>query len=319
MKNNAEAFALLLKKQQRYLALQHQAKADLAKDLPSLKSLDDKMNHLGIRLTRATLARETEKVKQIKKSMTQLESEKEALLGEQARLHNARYFCEDCQDTGLVDGEACHCLKQCLVELCIVKFNLNAKAQKETFDTFDPKCYSDAPQTGGKPSPRQNAENIKRNCESYCEIFDQVSKQFLFTGPTGTGKTFISNCVAIRLMQKGNTVAYYTASQLISWLQTQIFGKDKEAAAHALDPLLSCDLLIIDDMGVEFSSEYNQKLLYQVIDSRLNVEKDMIISTNLNPTEIKIYYDERLSSRIRGNFKIVPFYGEDIRLLSAEF
>ena len=75
-----------------------------------------------------------------------------------------------------------------------------------------------------------------------------------------------------------------------------------------------CDLLILDDLGVEFSTPFTVAALHDMIDTRLRSKKPTIISTNLNATEIEKRYTERLSSRIFGSFQRCQFVGKDVRI-----
>lgn len=316
MKTYKDAYALLLEKQTAYQFVQRQKKEALYKKKPELFTIDHEMNLLGIALTRATVAGELDKRDRIRKEMDVLEAQKlrQGAGYETLLIHS--YYCPLCKDQGMIDHEICQCLGQCLAETSFSTYDLKLKAQRETFNNFNPKYYSDVTTSEGEPSPRGNALKIKQTMLKYCKNYDAIQDHLLFTGSPGVGKTFMSNCVVNALTQKGYGIIYVTAAHLVSSIQDQIFRSGK-TSTQVLEPLLLCDLLIIDDLGAEFSSEYSQKQLYEVIDSRLNAEKKMIISTNLTVLKIQETYDERLSSRIRGHFKTIPFVGEDIRLLKA--
>jgi len=316
MKTYKDAYALLLEKQTAFKSVQRQKKATLYKKTPSLSTIDHEMNILGIALTRATVSRELEKMDDIREKMDALTAEKLKLAAGYEDLLIQNYYCPLCKDQGMVDNEICQCLGQCLAETSFSTYDLKSKALKENFHNFNSQYYSDVAIGEGEPSPRKNALKIKETMQKYCKNYDAISDHLLFTGSPGVGKTFMSNCIVNALTQKGYGIIYVTAAHLVSSIQDQLFRGGK-TSTQVFEPLLLCDLLIIDDLGAEFSSEYSQKQLYEVIDSRLNAEKKMIISTNLSVLKIQQTYDERLSSRIRGNFKTIPFLGEDIRLLKA--
>jgi DNA replication protein DnaC len=316
MKTYKEAFALLLEKQSTYQFQKRRKKEALYQRIPELSSVDQEININGVALTRATISGDFETAEKIRQKMIDLEEKKKVLARGYEDLITPTYFCSVCQDTGLLPDGICQCLNQCLAELSFSSYDLKARAQRETFDHFNPDYYPDQPLHPGGTNPRTNALNIKQNMLKYCQNFDTIQDQLLFTGPPGVGKTFVSNCIVNHLTEKGYSIIYVTAAHLVSSIQDQLF-REKKTAAEIFEPLLLCDLLIIDDLGAEFSSEYSQKQLYEVIDSRLNAEKNMIISSNLTVLKIKELYDERLSSRIYGNFKIIPFQGEDIRILKA--
>lgn len=316
MRTYNEAFALLLKKQHAYQFKQRKKKEALYERIPELSSIDHEINLQGIALTRATIADDPGTAATIRNKMSALEARKKTLAGDSEYLLTQSYYCSICKDKGILPAGICQCLNQCLSEISFSSYDLKSRAQRETFDSFNLQFYSDQPVGQGSTSPRTNALTNKQNMLKYCQNFENIQDQLLFTGPPGVGKTFMSNCIVNKLTEKGYGIVYVTASHLVSSIQDQIF-REKKASTQIFEPLLLCDLLIIDDLGAEFSSEYSQKQLYEVIDSRLNAEKNMIISSNLTVLKIKELYDERLSSRICGHFKTIPFQGEDIRILKA--
>ena len=91
------------------------------------------------------------------------------------------------------------------------------------------------------------------------------------------------------------------------------FSSNKNAK-NEYTKILNSDLLIIDDLGTETMSNVKFTELFNIINSRLLNNKKMVISTNLSLSELYNLYDERVMSRIIGNFSIYRFVGEDIRL-----
>lgn len=316
MKIYKEAYALLLERQNAFRFMQRQKKEALYKKIPELLTIDHEMTLLGIALARATVGKDLDKINDIRIKMNDLDAQRYKLGAGYETLLGHTYYCPICKDQGMVDNKICQCLGHCLTETSFSAYDLKAKAQKETFDSFDVNYYSDIPASEGGISPRENAKKIKQLMIKYCLHYANLSDQLLFIGSPGVGKTFMSNCIVNNLTPKGYGIIYVTAAHLISSIQDQLFRGGK-TSTQVFEPLLLCDLLIIDDLGAEFSSEYSQKQLYEVIDSRLNAEKKMIISTNLSLLKIQKTYDERLSSRIQGNFKNIPFMGEDIRIIKA--
>lgn len=317
MGTNKEAYALLLEKQNNYQLKKRHKKEKLYRQIPELEGLDQEINLVGVGLTRATIEKNQSKISELKEKMEGLEKRKQGLTKGYESLFKKSYFCQICKDKGFLQEEICQCLAQCLTEINFSNYDLKKQALKETFTTFDSQYYSDHSLEANIPSPRKNALRIKQAMEIYCEKYETIPDHILFTGNPGVGKTFMTNCISNELSKKGYSIVYITASHLVSTIQDQIFRIEK-TSREAFEPLLLCDLLIIDDLGAEHSTEYSQKQLYEVIDSRLNSEKKMIISTNLTIPMIRNNYDERLSSRIRGNFKVFPFFGDDIRLLKVK-
>jgi DNA replication protein DnaC len=83
------------------------------------------------------------------------------------------------------------------------------------------------------------------------------------------------------------------------------------------DSLLTCDLLVIDDLGTEFYSPYSASLFYNIINSRMLSGKPTVINTNLNFDELEKRYTARITSRFIGNYDMRVFVGNDIRQLKA--
>ena len=161
---------------------------------------------------------------------------------------------------------------------------------------------------------------IVDGCKKFIETFDSNHDNFLFLGNTGVGKTFLANCIAKELLDKGYTVAYLTAFRLFDILEKYKFGKnnsDIHDAANQFDYILNCELLIIDDLGTELSNAFTTSQLYLIINERLLSRKSTIISTNLSLDHLNSNYSERIYSRIISNYSIRRIIGKDIRLLKA--
>ena len=143
--------------------------------------------------------------------------------------------------------------------------------------------------------------------------FDNKPKNLFLYGNTGVGKTFLSNCVAKELLERGYSVIYFTAFQLFDILSKGIFDRDADAiAAH--QNIFECDLLIIDDLGTEFSNSFTTSQLFLCINERLLRQKSTIISTNLNLNQMIDMYSERTWSRISSNYSLIKLFGDDIRI-----
>jgi DNA replication protein DnaC len=151
-----------------------------------------------------------------------------------------------------------------------------------------------------------------QNCRRYALTFSLNSGNLLFVGGTGLGKTFLSACIARAVADRGYSVMYETASHMFSKLEKAKFTPTEDSRREA-DKLMECDLLIIDDLGTEVVNQFTLSCLYHVINTRLNLQKPTIISTNLTPGELRKLYSDRISSRLTGEFQVIPFYGTDVR------
>ena len=213
----------------------------------------------------------------------------------------------------------CSCIKQKIFDIEYNKSNLG-NLEKDNFDNFNINLYSndvDIDKYSSKISPRQNILNIKKIIDNFIENFDNPEeKNLLFTGDTGLGKTFLSNCIANEILKLGKTVLYQTAPNMLDTIIDYRFGKDN-VPNNIYENILNVDLLIIDDLGTESMNSMKYTELFNIINSRLlnqnNHITKTIISTNLNIQNLFDTYNERIASRFVGYYNICRFFGNDIR------
>ena len=231
------------------------------------------------------------------------------------------YDCKICKDTGYVfeNGQTkmCNCLKQKLYNIEYNEKNMTY-IKNQTFDNFNINLFSneiDEKKYNSKISPRENIIDIKNAALDFINNFDNEStKNLIFSGGTGLGKTFLSNCIVNNLLEKGKTVMYQTAPVMLDSLIADLFAKPENQTGISKN-LLSVDLLVIDDLGTENLNSMKFTELYKIINTRLLTGKTKtIISTNLDLRGLFKTYDERLASRFVGYYDIYRFYGDDIRL-----
>ena len=161
-------------------------------------------------------------------------------------------------------------------------------------------------------------EILLTNCRSYADFFGAYPHKNLFLyGSPGLGKTFLSACVARSVAEKGCSVVYDTASNILARFETKKFAKTEEDLRRAegdVHRYLVCDLLIVDDLGSEFTTPFSQSALYELINTRLVTAKHTVISSNLDIGAIRQRYTPQVVSRLEGEYLFLPFFGEDIRL-----
>lgn len=227
------------------------------------------------------------------------------------------YRCPDCRDTGLVDGRKCHCFLQAQMKLLHAQSNLEDVLERENFKALSYEYYDDTeilPQLG-----ITNAAYMRRvvaGCKEFVRVFDKKHDNLLFTGSTGVGKTFLTNCIARELMDDFHSVIYLTASDLFDVFSRNKFDYDNaEDMKDMYRFILDCDLLIIDDLGTELNNSFTSSRLFYCINERMNMSRSTIISTNLTLARLRDSYTDRVTSRIMSGYKIIPLYGGDIRLL----
>ena len=221
--------------------------------------------------------------------------------------------CPLCGGTGYIGTTMC----RCLLELCRQeqKKELSLLASGEhAFRDFRLEYYPEANDPKYGASPRAIMTRILDICRKYATGFTPNSGNLLFNGGTGLGKTMLSACIAREVTEKGYSVAYESAPHLFAKLEKDRFHPDEESA-QAVAKLKNCDLLIVDDLGTELPGNFVVASLYTLLNDRLLAGKPMLISTNLNIDEIHGRYSPQIASRLQGSFQLLPFVGEDIRVL----
>ncbi len=218
-----------------------------------------------------------------------------------------QYECSICADSGYVDGKMCECMRRELVLAGYESSGLGGLIGKQTFDNFSLEYYKN-------PQSRENMSLFSSGLRRFAESFDGTHFcNYLLIGGTGLGKTHLSTAVAKTVIDRGFDVLYVTAVGMIRDFEDKRFGSG-EGAINSTDRYYSADLLIIDDLGTEIVNQFTLSCLYDVINARINNKKCTFINTNLTQKEIEAKYNERITSRLFGEYKLLTFSGTDIRL-----
>ena len=235
-------------------------------------------------------------------------------LGYPADYLQAVYTCPDCKDTGYIDGVRCHCFTQQAIDLIYTQSNIKEILATENFSNFTFDYYSNDkkdPTTG--LTPLETAQRAYATSQNFIKNFEKTFSNLYLYGKTGTGKTFLSNCIAKELLDNGHSVIYFTAFQLFDILSKGIFDKDNKAMTVHQN-IFDCDLLIIDDLGTELANSFTTSQFFLCLNERMLRKKSTIISTNLKIEEIADIYSERVFSRILSCYTIIKMFGDDIRI-----
>ena len=302
-------------------------KRKLYDDIPKLEKIDQDIASISIDSIKLILSStDKDSIKKLNKDIDILKKKKIELLKENGYENNylePNYECDKCKDTGYIKNgdttEYCSCLKQKVYDLDFNSSNIY-NLSNQNFDNFKEDLYSDEKDEeryDSSLSPKQNIKNIKKLAEEFIKKFDDPNqKNLLFCGSTGLGKTFLSSCIANELIKQGKTVVYQTAPVMLDKIIDYKFGKSNE---NISDLIYSADLLIIDDLGTESPNTHKLTELFNIINTRLlnqnNRITKTIISTNLSLQDLYDIYEERIVSRIIGNYNACYFYGDDIRLI----
>lgn len=230
------------------------------------------------------------------------------------------FFCKKCRDTGYDGTRYCSCLTDLYRAEQKKELSSLLKLGEETFDSFELKWYDEATDPALGISPREHMEFVYETCVVYARKFGERSTNLFFSGPTGLGKTFLSACIARVVADRGFSVVYDTASAVMARFEEAHFdrGADPDASRQDVRRYLEADLLILDDLGTEFTTSFTVSALYELINTRLVGGKKTIINSNLTMEELRARYSPQIVSRLEGEYQLLRFCGRDIRLLKNE-
>ena len=220
--------------------------------------------------------------------------------------------CTRCGGTGYDGSQMCSCLRELCRQEQKKELTSLLGSGRESFDTFRLDVYSDAYDSKLGTSPRELMRSNLNICKKYAAGFSAASGSLLFSGATGLGKTFLSACIARQIADRGFSVMYETAIRLFGDFETEKFGA-QGGDGSLTRKYFDCDLLIIDDLGTEMTTQFTVSALYSVLNTRMMEGKPILISTNLLPEALETRYSPQIASRIVGTFRLIKFAGDDLR------
>lgn len=298
--------------------LQDVRRSEVLLKAPGLSDMEASLIKQGTRLLNCVLNRGKD-FEEIKASIQKLQAQKAELLKKNGfsedyldDIHN----CKLCRDTGFVEGRRCQCLKNLILKHTGEISNLTEHMRKQTFENFDRSLFANQ----GEDS-QKTLKIMQIVCDkalSFAENFEKTGENFLIMGNAGTGKTYITSCIGNRALERGKTVYYQTAFKLFEILENAKFHKGEEDTSEVVKYIYNVDLLIIDDLGTEFTTQFTSAALFDIINSRIISGKSTIISSNLGFEELSNIYSQRITSRFLGDYTIVQTTGKDLRGILRE-
>lgn len=287
--------------------------------IPRIREINESISSISIQGAKRMLLEGEGTTEDIKKQIEALSKEKASLLRQNGYPEDyltMEYTCPKCQDTGYVGQHKCSCLKNSIIEILYEQSNIKEVLEKENFNTFSFKHYdNDVKDSITGLTPLENMHEVVKTCRDYIDNFKTEYRSLYLYGPTGVGKTFLTNCIAKELIESSHSVIYVSSIRLFELLADSTFKKNGSLEGKDLaNNILDCDLLIIDDLGTEMVNSFTAASLFNCINERHLRRKSVIISTNLSLAELRQTYSERVFSRITSNYTLLKIYGDDLRL-----
>lgn len=318
---NSQYYAIMRKYEKKQLKshdIQTARYEEVYQKIPEFKSLDDSISILSVQYGKKLLNGDDKAIASLKEELAILRSSKQSLLtsaGFPADYLEPVYECKDCKDTGYIGNQKCHCFRKAIIKLLyeesnILELPVEADFKNFRLDFYSPSYYDK--KTGR--SAREIMEDTLQICHQFIDSFGKDFRNLFFYGSVGVGKTYLSACIAREIMEREFSVLYFSAPQLFNVLAQTTFDKKDVDSRNMNDYIFSCDLLIIDDLGSEYTNSFIASQFFTCINERLLHKKSTIISTNLSLESLADLYTERSFSRITSSYTLLKIIGDDIRI-----
>ncbi len=284
---------------------------------PELIEIESEMASYGASVIKAVGmgADAKEYVERLSEKSLRVQEKRKALLsaaGYPEDYLDVKYTCPLCKDTGFREERYCQCHLKLIKEIAREEINKNAPLDKCTFESFRLKYYPDIVDKGLGVNQNEHMRSVYEICKEYASSFSLKNRSIFMTGMTGLGKTHLSLAIAGTVIDKGYNVIYESAQNLMDKLEREHFSRNSDDSSFR-ESVLECDLLIIDDLGCEFRTQFTKAEIYNIINTRYLRSLPTIINSNLSVNELGEEYHPRVASRIMGNYIPLLFCGNDIR------
>ena len=222
--------------------------------------------------------------------------------------------CDKCGGAAYIltdDGALpCECARDAIFQNALKRARVPRKFSSKTLDGF----------VARKPRHKEILAAMRDFVRRYCSNGpDAPIKGLLLMGREGTGKTHVAISVLKSLVSNGYSGLYWNVPELFLELRRMMNDKEAEGTeADLFDEARAADLLVLDDLGAEKTSEYVTDRIYVIINSRYEDEKATIITTNRNLDELRSQLGPRITSRICEMCVPIEFPEGDFRLMNLK-
>lgn len=245
-----------------------------------------------------------------------------ALLASSGRPADAlepHFTCKKCQDTGTFEGHTCICVHKLMQKLRREEIESLSSLSISSFDTMELRYYPNTMDDKLGEPVRSYMGGLLAELRAYAEEFDRSSESLMLFGNAGLGKTHAALAIAGIVLEKDFDVIYVSSPDFFSKLEALHFGADPGGEEETLlQTAAGADLLILDDLGTEFNSNFFLSTLYSLLNNRLGAHLPTIVTTNITDGALlEKLYTEKISSRLSA-FVPCLFAGQDIRSQKAQ-
>lgn len=285
--------------------------------LPAYRDLESRTAEISVNYGKDLLRNGPHSSDDLHRALAELSTERHTLLREAGFPEDYLdpiYTCPDCRDTGYTEDGKCHCFERRIIDRHYQSAGISTLLEDAGFDRLSYDYHEGEDRKRFEGAVRE-ARKFISSIEDDVRGENSPAPNLLLYGTVGTGKTFLSLCIARELLDHGFSVMYYSSVSMFSLLYEYSYDFSKADELHALkNKLYMSELLIIDDLGTEKTNQFITSQLFSCISERLNRNLSTIITTNLSFEDLRETYSDRCFSRITGSYTMCKLTGADIRM-----
>ena len=315
-----EAMRAVALRRQTARANAEDARAAAEAAVPALRHAEEEVRGRGVRCALAGASGKDRTAAAA--ALAKAKQDLTALLASNGRPADAlepHFTCKKCQDTGTFEGHTCICVHKLMQKLRREEIESLSSLSISSFDTMELRYYPNTMDDKLGEPVRSYMGSLLAELRAYAEEFDRSSESLMLFGNAGLGKTHAALAIAGIVLEKDFDVIYVSSPDFFSKLEALHFGADPGGEEETLlQTAAGADLLILDDLGTEFNSNFFLSTLYSLLNNRLGAHLPTIVTTNITDGALlEKLYTEKISSRLSA-FVPCLFAGQDIRSQKAQ-